>query len=199
MDIVRFLLSLLFPFSSTAQTVEAATPASFSRLLSPRQLTPRIASLLPYRHKVVRAVVREAKFHDSKKAVRLLADVLHDYLLDMERGTQEKLILVPVPLGSARLKERGYNQAERVCRLLPFETNARLVERIRETRPQTSLSRTKRMQNVKEAFVVSGAIDPGAQYVVIDDVTTTGSTMQEVITTLEGAGAAHVEGVALSY
>lgn len=99
-------------------------------------------------------------------------------------------ILVPVPLGAARLRERGHNQAEVLARelaaltSLPLETS--LLARTRETRTQTALSPVERKRNVAHAFAVSGA--GGQDLILIDDVLTTGATLCAAAGALAGAG-----------
>ncbi len=203
MGFLRFLLSLLFPLSDSAAVIESATPESFDRLLSPRQLSPRVVGLLPYRHTLVRSAVLEAKFHNNRKAISLLAGVLAQYLESVSEDERVLgsgvRVLVPVPLGLGRKRERGYNQIEEVCGALSEKIDTALIVRVRETRPQTSLSKRERVENVKDAFAVRGAVDPSAHYVVVDDVTTTGSTMHEVMNVLLRAGAQEVDGIALAY
>ena len=91
-------------------------------------------------------------------------------------------LLVPVPLAPARLRKRGYNQAETLAQGIhevtgiPLATH--LAERCRETQTQTHLSADERQQNVSQAFTATGAATLGAKHLLlIDDVITTGSTI----------------------
>ena len=100
--------------------------------------------------------------------------------------------LIPVPLAAARLRERGYNQAEALARViaaasgLPLDTG---LVRTRATRPQVGLDRAARRANVRDAFAWDGQSHPGAQLLLIDDVLTTGATADECATLLKAAGA----------
>ena len=100
--------------------------------------------------------------------------------------------LIPVPLAAARLRERGYNQAEALARViavasgLPLDTGLR---RTRATRPQVGLDRAARRANVRDAFAWDGQSAPGTQLLLIDDVLTTGATADECATLLKAAGA----------
>jgi ComF family protein len=108
-------------------------------------------------------------------------------------------LLVPVPLHPARLRERGFNQAENICEGIAAVTGmpvaARILERARNTPSQTTLKFHQREENVRGAFRVGrrkeGPIR-GKTVVIVDDVMTTGSTLVECGRALHGAGAARV-------
>ena len=102
--------------------------------------------------------------------------------------------MVAVPLHGARERERGFNQVELVLSHLP-ETLRCLVERdvlarVRNTPPQTHLSRQKRLKNMEGAFAVHNRKSLQETHIIlIDDVTTTGTTLSEAAHTLTRAGA----------
>jgi ComF family protein len=106
-------------------------------------------------------------------------------------------VLVPIPLGPRRLRERGYNQAEALARALGrasgLRVDAAVLRRARETRSQTALAPTARAANVAGAFMASPT--QGARLVLVDDVCTTGATLVAAARALRAAGAARVEAV----
>ena len=104
--------------------------------------------------------------------------------------------LIPVPLHQSRLLERGFNQSEELARilsrLLDIPLDRQSLQRIRPTLPQSGLSLSKRHKNLLQAF----RYDPHRDYrrvAIIDDVITTGSTMEEICKRLHQAGVRHVE------
>lgn len=101
-------------------------------------------------------------------------------------------LLVPVPLGARRLRERGYNQAGVLARALGERVGARVEEgalvRVRETRTQTALGPAQRWTNVQGAFAVAGGL-AGAKVAVVDDVLTTGATLAACAAALAAGGA----------
>lgn len=107
------------------------------------------------------------------------------------------LSLIPVPLGRRRLRERGYNQSERIARALGsclgIPVRADLLHRVRETRTQTALTPEARHANVAGAFG-AGAVS-GLELVLVDDVFTTGATLAAAGAALADAGAARVDAV----
>jgi len=104
-------------------------------------------------------------------------------------------VVVPVPLSAARLKERGYNQALELARPIAAALRAPLdfgvCERAREARAQTELPWAERAKNVRGAFRCTRAL-AGASVAVVDDVMTTGATLDELAGTLKAAGAVRV-------
>ena len=104
--------------------------------------------------------------------------------------------LVPVPLHARRRRERGFNQAESLCRALARETGLPVwnaLRRVRYTRTQTRLTRVERQQNLHDAVEPVARFHPalaGARVVLVDDVFTTGATVNECARALRRAGAA---------
>ncbi|NBY71105.1 MAG: ComF family protein [Betaproteobacteria bacterium] len=116
-------------------------------------------------------------------------------------------LLLPMPLSSARLKQRGFNQALELAKRLktlqaPFmKLEAQLLLRVIDTAPQSSLSRPERLRNVRHAF----AVNPQRirevlqrRVVLVDDVMTSGASLNAAAHALRVAGAAHVTGLVLA-
>ena len=100
--------------------------------------------------------------------------------------------LLPVPLAAARLRERGYNQAEALARVAAAASGLPLgagLVRTRATRPQVGLDRVARRENVRDAFAWDAAARPHPQLLLIDDVLTSGATANECAAILKAAGA----------
>jgi ComF family protein len=105
------------------------------------------------------------------------------------------MLLVPVPLSAARRRERGYNQAEALARVLATASGWSLdtgLARIRATPPQVGLDRAARQRNVRDAFAWAGPALAGQHVLLVDDVLTTGATADECAAVLKAAGAAWV-------
>lgn len=128
-----------------------------------------------------------------------LGGVLAQTLASACEGQTRPELLLPVPLGAGRLRERGYNQAwelaRRVGSRLGIAANARLLLRIRESEHQSALPLRERAANIRGAFAVEplrAAELSGRQVALVDDVTTTGATAHEAAAVLKQAGAARV-------
>ena len=109
--------------------------------------------------------------------------------------------IVPMPLSAQRLQTRGFNQAWQLATALarqshsPARADARLLLRVKDTRPQSQLKRAERLTNVKGAFLVnplrSAELD-GRRVVLVDDVMTSGASLFTAAAALKQAGATHV-------
>jgi len=115
--------------------------------------------------------------------------------------------LLPMPLSAERLQTRGFNQAWQLCAALarqaetPARTDARLLLRVRHTRPQSQLKRQERLANVKGAFQVDplrAAEVRGRRVVLVDDVMTSGASLYTAARALRDAGAAHITAIVLA-
>ncbi len=110
--------------------------------------------------------------------------------------------LVPMPLSGQRLKERGFNQSLLLARALArHKSEHGLLLRVKDTPPQSSLTRAQRLASLLDAF----AVDPlraaevkGARLVLVDDVMTSGASLFEAARALRSAGAAHITGLVIA-
>jgi len=104
-------------------------------------------------------------------------------------------MLIPIPLGRQRMKERGYNQAgmiaEPLARALGIEFAPKALVRRKETRSQVGLSKQERKKNVFDAFQAGAGVS-GRTILVLDDVSTTGSTLSSSAEALLSSGAKDV-------
>jgi ComF family protein len=111
-------------------------------------------------------------------------------------------LLVPVPLHPRRLSWRGFNQSRELARLLarrrglPIRQEALL--RVRRTVPQMELDRSQRAENIKGAFAASPELLAGRTVLLVDDIMTTGSTLEECSRMMLAAGAAQVHVLVLA-
>jgi len=126
-----------------------------------------------------------------------LASALGDLMTAAMGSLPEADVLMPVPLHPSRLREREFNQslllADAVNRRLRLPLSYTNLVRLRETPPQTNLSRAARRKNLRQAFTV---LRPGEvaerRILLVDDVFTTGTTVNECAKALRKAGAADV-------
>ena len=114
-------------------------------------------------------------------------------------------LILPLPLSLKRLRERGYNQswllAQKIADILKTPANPWMLEKVRDTKPQTLVSVEERRQHLRGAFVISKKHEKsigGKSVLLVDDVYTTGSTMEEAAKILKRAGAVSVEGWVLA-
>jgi len=133
------------------------------------------------------ALVHALKFRGELALAGFLGGILSKSIVQLEVDR-----VVPVPLSAARLRERGYNHAAEIARrLLPAKLDLALCERSRDTPPQMELPFEARRRNVRGAFRCTSAL-AGETVAVVDDVMTTGATLDEIAAVLKAAGAARV-------
>ncbi len=105
-------------------------------------------------------------------------------------------LIIPMPMHPARIKERGFNQALEIAKVLVKNYKGKLdyksAIRQKLTPPQTSLPLKERVKNIKEAFAVNADL-AGKRIAIVDDVMTTGASLNELAKILKKAGASHVE------
>ena len=105
-------------------------------------------------------------------------------------------VLIPVPLGKRRLKERGYNQVALVARPLAYQIGIRYkpdaLWKTRETRSQVGLTISQRSENVQDAYQADSVVVKDKSILIMDDVATTGSTISACTAALHSAGAQEV-------
>jgi len=130
-----------------------------------------------------------------------LADCFARLLAERDAGRRIDDLVIAVPLSFERESERGFNQSREIARVyarladLPLSDDA--LWRVRHTPPQQSLARDARQRNVRGAFGAKTNLT-GRRVVVVDDVMTTGSTLDEIARVLKAAGAARVENLVVA-
>ena len=167
----------------------------------------RIEALLPYERPEVQALVWELKYYDSKIASSYAGAILAEHLRAvLAEEMLHKPLLIPIPLHEKRLRERGYNQCERIALQMLEHLKGQVVvapkalARTRNTKRQTELTGAARKENVKDAFAVPNKeLIQGKVCILIDDVVTTGATIMEARRALLEGGAAKVILIALAY
>lgn len=170
-----------------------------------------VISIFPYKNPVVKHSLWECKFNGNFDPLSRLMPLVYDVILD-ELGEKnlfnnfQNPVLVPIPLHKNRHRLRGFNQSEIIAYELYaknptiFDFNEKGFVRFKETKPQAKIAaREQRIQNVKDCFLVT---DPelfhNKNIILIDDITTTGATLEEARKVLKKAGARNVYAVTIA-
>jgi ComF family protein len=137
------------------------------------------------------AAIQRLKYSPDLTLVAPLAALL----ADLAHGEPRPDLLVPMPASRARLRGRGFNHAAELARVVGRRHGLRLdqysVTRVKDGPPQASLPWDERARNVRGAFAC-GADLSGMRVVIVDDVMTTGATLEELARTLKRSGAREV-------
>ncbi|MBI4051554.1 MAG: ComF family protein [Elusimicrobia bacterium] len=143
----------------------------------------------------LQSLIHELKYQERKSLVQPMGIWLREAFKKYPEihGAQ---VLVPVPLYPERERRRGFNQSQLLAEELVKSSRAfviPLLKRIRATSPQVDLPKSQRLENVKEAFQAAETEKiRGKEILLVDDVCTTGATLEECAKTLKKAGAKKV-------
>ena len=137
------------------------------------------------------ALMQQYKYGSALQTSHLFAGIMGTH-----HTMQNIDVIISMPLHPQRLKERGFNQSLEIAKLLAKQYNIALdyasCTRTKYTPPQASLPLKERTKNIKGAFACSANL-AGKRIAIVDDVMTTGASLNELAKTLKKAGAAHVE------
>lgn len=168
-----------------------------------------VLSLFSYENTEIREAIREIKYSRNKRILDSLAkfssEVLSSYIEEnleffgTEESKRTKIIFIPVPSHKSRLREKGWNQAEDIaaalCKNFPFMSGVQknILIKTKNTLHQADLPRKDRLANLNNVFSAKIPTEfLRSFFIIIDDVSTTGSTLEEAKKTLKHAGARHV-------
>lgn len=149
---------------------------------------------------VAREAIHDLKYRRIRSRANMLAELMLEALAKRPLAID---VLVPVPLAPGRLRQRGFNQAELVARLVGERLGAEVAPdalvRTRETSQQVGRTAEQRRANISSAFGcrLPEAVN-GRRVAVVDDVMTTGATLSACAEPLRAAGAARVYGLVVA-
>ena len=139
---------------------------------------------------VALALVRKYKYHERRDIGKFLSE----FMVEEFSNIPEVDYNIPVPMWRGKRKDRLYSTADELSQYVGSAVGLKvmtdIVEKTRDTGSQTELSGTERLQNVKGSFKVAKRVEVrGKRILVIDDVFTTGATVDEIARVLKGAKA----------
>ena len=165
-------------------------------------------SALPYKEKTLtKKLIYQFKYRPYLKDLsKTLASILVEHFVLSGKNTDkiwDNGVLVPVPLDKNKIKIRGYNQSEELAKelskILQIPVVSDALIKVKPTKPQMELSKDEREKNLKDAFQIKNPEQiSGKKIFLVDDVYTTGSTMEECARTLHNAGIKQVWGIAIA-
>jgi len=149
---------------------------------------------------VIRQAIHRLKYQNLKAISPCLAELLADYLRSNPLLGE---VIVPVPLHPRRSRERGYNQSTLLAKELGKLTNLPVIEdcliRVKQAKPQVKAANAEeRRKNVANAFACQDEKVSGKQVILIDDVCTSGATLESCAAALKSKGATSVWGLTLA-
>ncbi len=179
--------------------------AKFPDIFTPTK--PWIFSATSYQDEIVKKAIRLLKYHGIKVLAEPFSDLifkrivmtLPEFMRDLN-----KTLIIPIPLSKKRHRERGFNQSELIGSFLSDKMSIRMANnvlyKIKETISQVEIrDRNKRLKNLEGAFEVKNEeIIKNKNIILIDDIATTGATLNETRRVLRQAGAKKVIGIVVA-
>lgn len=158
-------------------------PPAFTQVVSPFHYQPPIDRF-----------IHQLKFNQKLIYAHIIGNLLAEHI--QQRSDPLPQAILPVPLHTERLRQRGYNQATEICkpltRRLKLPCDQRYLARTKNTAPQAQLKAHERRVNVKNAFTIQAAI-PYSHIAVVDDVMTTGATLRQLCQLIQRNGVQRIE------
>lgn len=147
--------------------------------------------------------IQQLKYRGKRRMTRVFIELIREHFSEDLIASYPVDLIIPVPVSTERYRLRGFNQSCLIAKTLPlpllqFIYCGNLI-RMRNTPPQTGLSKSERMQNLKGAFAIKcpSGVD-GKKILLVDDVVTTGATLDTCAKELLSAGAYEVHGFAVA-
>jgi len=198
LECLRKLPRLVPPFCPRCGRPQASSIVCPSCWQRPTEIDG-IRSLFRF-DEVVRKSIHELKYRNLKAISPCLAELLADYLKENPLPGEA---LVSVPLHPRRLRERGYNQSSLLARELGKRIDLLVIEdcliRVKQAQPQVrAVDAEERRSNVADAFACRDERVSGKQIILIDDVCTSGATLESCAAVLKNRGATSVWGLTLA-
>lgn len=144
----------------------------------------------------INKMISDIKFHQKLNIAHVLSQIMAKKILMQYENKPLPQCLIPIPLHNKRLAERGYNQsleiARNISKSLRIPINKTACQRVLNTKPQMNLSHEDRKRNLRNAFAIRQKL-PYQHIALIDDVFTTGSTVNELTKVIKQSGVEQVD------
>lgn len=146
----------------------------------------------------LKKLIRGLKYHKQRDLAAYLAKFMYNYMAELGLF-EEDFEIIPMPLHKNRLKHRKYNHmdivGEELALISGYSLNTELITRVKDTIPLYTLKRNERLKELKDAFCVNKEAYNNKKLLIIDDITTSGASLQEMINCLKANGISDIIGL----
>jgi len=155
-----------------------------------------------YENKILAKLIKGLKYKFVIDYAEILGNFLSNYLVEKSELNFSNVAIMPVPLHKKRLRWRGFNQSEKIAQIISKNLNLNLdnqnLIRIKHKKAQAKLNEEQRRKNIKNCFEFAGDNLKSKNIILVDDVTTTGSTLDECARILKENGAENIWGLVVA-
>ena len=151
---------------------------------------------------ITKRLIRYIKYHNKKQLAPLQAKIMFEYWKELNK--KDEYLILPVPIHTHRKKERKYNHmdlvADEFALLTQYKVNKNFLVRTKDTQKQFKLSKQERIKNIKDAFDINIEVNipKETSLLIIDDITSSGITLEEIIKLLNKNGYKNITALTLS-
>ena len=214
--ITNLLLDLLFPIKCISCQIndEILCENCIQNInFNEREIEGNIKAVFNYQDTVIKNAIWELKYHNKRYLGEKLGQLLYIHFIEDISEIRmnvpgRSIYVIPIPISNKKTKTRGYNQSMMIAKGFcnseksgALELKNGIVYKKIDTLPQAKITNKKRrLENVKGVFGIKNEeIIKGRTFIIIDDVVTTGGTMNEIMKILKKAGAKKVYGFAVAH
>ena len=208
------IYDLLFPKDVETILIENMSEYDILNTIPPANeiKNTKYKALFQYKNKLSRKAIWAIKYNKNQKIINKFSNLLYEFIME---DISEKVnfigfnnpLLIPIPMHKNNLKERGYNQSELIVKEVykidqgkNFDILINTLLKIKETPHQSSLkNKDDRLKNLKNCFYIESGKIKDRNIILIDDVITTGTTMNEVSKILKSGGARKIIGYSIAH
>lgn len=133
----------------------------------------------------LKQLIRGLKFHNQKELAKFIAQYMYNYWETLKVANKHYIVTaVPQYIKTTKPYNHAKEIAEEFAKLAGYECDFGLISRIKKTKPQYKLTYKERMKNLEGAFALTGVVKNDVTYIIIDDIITTSSTIEQMQKTL---------------
>lgn len=211
--IFNTFLDFLFPRKEIEKELDDITAEElFTEVSKTTHDDKNIITIFDYGDDLVRQAIWSLKFRRNTRLAKIFAQILHDEILEtlseLETFSNFKnLTLIPMPISKRRRQERGFNQCELIANELVnlsgniFTLDKKSLIKTKDTIPQSRTKNKKeRLENLKNCFSIKNKENiKGKNIILLDDITTTGTTLKEARKILKRYGAKKIVCITIAH
>jgi ComF family protein len=161
----------------------------------------KLFSACSFDNKIVKEAIHRLKYGYIKDLAGPLALLILTHLQTINAEIDKSFVIVPVPLSPKKKRRRGFNQSEEMGKIISNAAGIPLLSNVllktKESKPQMELNKEERKENIKDCFKAKEEVK-NKNILLLDDVYTTGSTMEECARILKQAGAKEIWGITVA-